>query len=837
MKKLWCEVCIFLVCLLVCAQPRYIGAVLSAFGETSPSGGQQQDAEIAETNAAGLPVPPASPGDGLADESDENKTSPESKPGKAAQTIAVIRVEGSVNINTSTVLAKVRSRQGGQFSPDVATEDTKRIAEIPGVEYCYYNTKQVDSQLELTFVVVEKNIIRSIEFVGNKAYSDKKLKEKLGFKVGDYLDPVLAQTYTSTIAEFYSKNGFSYAEVSLDTEKTAQGRLIYTVDEGPRVKIASVSFTGNKAIKTGELEKIVKTKPRTWLVFRKFYQEQRLAEDVSRLQQAYQKRGFLDAKVEAQRRFNTDRTKVKIIFVIDEGVAYSVEEIIFSGNSQFDNKKLYEQLSLQKGQTYNEQKAELDTKQLIKTYKENGFIDAQVERSIKFVSGETVAVEYNVKEGQRFRIGQIIITGNENTRDKVVRRILDEYDFQPGDWYNADIAQGDGKGQLERILQRSLLTERDGATITPAQAPVEGQKDARVNIIEGKTGMVMLGAGVSSDAGVIGQFTFEQRNFDISDRPKSFADFITGKAFRGAGQTLRISLQPGTEVSQYLVSFTEPYLNDKPTSLNVLGSSWERWRESYDEQRTKGFVALEKRYKDNWRRSIGFRVENVDVKNVDLDAPVEIKEVAGGNLLAGIKVGIGRTLVDNTFNPSTGHAFDLSYEQVAGDHTFGIVSAVYRKYYTLTEDIAERKTVLAAKLLGAAAVGNAPPFEKFYAGGTGTYGIRGFQYRGVSTRGLETNVDPNLTPERKDPVGSDFILLANAEITVPLVGDSVAALFFIDSGLIDTGGVRVGAGAGIQIMVPQWFGPVPMRFELAAPLMKDEEDETQAFSFSVGTLF
>jgi outer membrane protein assembly complex protein YaeT len=675
-----------------------------------------------------------------------------------------------------------------------------------------------------------------------QAIYEEKLKEKLGFKVGDYLDPVLAQTYTTTIVEFYRKNGFPYTEVSLDTSKLSVGKLVYKVKEGPRVRIVAVKFSGNSALKTGELRKTIKTKTRSWIFFSKYYQEEELAEDVSKLQQAYQKKGFLNVKIEAQRQFNADKTKLRVTFAIEEGVAYSVADVIFAGNRQFDNQKLYKELELQSGQTYNEQKAESDTKHLVKLYRESGFINAEVERGIKFVSDKTVAVEYTVKEGEQFRIGQVIITGNEQTKDKVVRRILDEYDFQPGKWYNADIARGDGKGDLEKNLQQMLLTERDGATITPTPAAVlrqqgaGGQKDALVSIIEGKTGMVMLGAGVSSDAGIMGQLTFEQRNFDITDTPRSFADFITGKAFRGAGQTLRISLQPGTELSQYSISFTEPYLNDKPTSLDVSGSSWERWRESYNEARTKGYLGLEKRYRDKWREAIGFRAENVKVKDVDGDAPIEIKDVAGDNFLAGVRLGVGRDLTDSRFNPTTGHSFDVGYEQVTGDHTFGIASATYRRYFTLSEDLAERKIVMAAKLLAATVVSNAPPFEKFYAGGTGTYGIRGFEYRGVSTRGLQTNVEPN-TPEREDPVGSDWIFLANAEVAVPILSDNFALLFFIDSGAIDTGGYRVGAGTGIQILIPQWFGPVPMRFELAAPLMKSEGDRTQTFSFSVGTLF
>jgi len=749
------------------------------------------------------------------------------------QTIAAIHIEGSVSVKEPEILAKVRSRQGDVFNAGVATEDTKRIAELKSVGYCYYNTKPADGNIELTFVVVEKNIVRSIDFVGNKAFGHKKLLEKLGFKVGDYLDPVLAQTYATTIAEFYRKNGFPYVEISLDTGKLSVGKLVYTVKEGPRVKIDAVNFSGNSALKTGELKKTIKTRTRSWVFFSKYYQEEEFAEDVSKLQKVYQKKGFLNAKIEAQRQFNADKTKLRVIFAVEEGIAYSVEDVVFTGNRQYDNQKLYEQLTLRNGQTYNEQKAESDTKCLVKLYKENGFINAEVGRGIKFVSDKTVAVEYTVKEGEQFRIGQVIITGNEQTRDKVVRRILDEYDFQPGKWYNADIARGDGKGNLERNLQQMLLTERDGATITPTSAAV-GQKDALVSIIEGKTGMVMLGAGVSSDSGVMGQLTFEQRNFDITDTPRSFADFITGNAFKGAGQTLRISLQPGTEFSQYSVTFTEPYLNDKPTSLEVSGSSWERWRESYDEGRTKGFVGFEKRYRDKWRQGIGFRGEDVKVKNVDDDAPIEIKDVKGDNFLTGVRLWVGRDLTDSRFSPTTGHSFDVGYEQVTGDHTFGIANVTYRRYFTLSEDLAERKTVLATKLSAATTVSDAPPFEKFYAGGTGTYGIRGFQYRGISTRGLQTNV---ANPERKDPVGSDWIFLANAETAVPLIGDNFSMLFFIDSGAIDTGGYRVGAGAGIQILIPQWFGPVPMRFELAAPLMKGDGDKTQTFSFSVGTLF
>ena len=183
--------------------------------------------------------------------------------------------------------------------------------------------------------------------------------------------------------------------------------------------------------------------------------------------------------------------------------------------------------------------------------------------------------------------------------------------------------------------------------------------------------------------------------------------------------------------------------------------------------------------------------------------------------------------------------FTASYEQVAGDHAFGIARGIYRRYETLYEDLAERKTILATKLLAATVIGDAPHFEKFYAVGTSTYGIRGFDYRGVSTRGLPTNAAgvPIAGRKKKDPIGSDWIFLANAEVTVPLISDNFAAMFFVDSGTVDSGNYRASIGTGIQIMLPQWFGPVPMRFEFAVPFMKSDGDETQVFSFSMGRLF
>ena len=744
--------------------------------------------------------------------------------------IGSIQTAGNRNISSGEILSKVRSRAGELFDSEGAAEDAKRITELNGVEYSYYNIAMVEGKVELTFVVVEKDVVRLIDFVGNRKYKDKTLQKQIGFKVGDYLDSVLAESGKEAIHKFYKKKGYAFTQAVLDSEQLSQGRVIYTLEEGPRVKIKAVKFEGNSALKTKALKKAIKTKKKTMFFWQSYYTEEKVAKDVTKLQNIYQKRGFLDASVIEKPTFSAGRSKAYITFEIKEGPVYTVDKIFVMGNKYFDSKRLEAELKLKEGGVYSDIQANSDAEQMLKLYQENGFIDADVKESRKFVSGNKVDVEFEIKEGDRFRIGQINITGNKETQDKVIRRILDEREFQPGQWYNADIARGNGTGELEKLIQRTALTE--SASITPSGDQPD-RKDAQVSVVEGQTGSVMVGAGVASDSGVIGQVVFEQRNFDISDKPESFYELISGRAFKGAGQNLRIALQPGTEVSEYSISFSEPYFKDKPITLDVAGSSYERGRESYDEQRTKGYVGFEKRYKNKWRKSIGFRLENVNVDSIDADAPKEIEDIKGGNALAGVKLGVGRDLTDDRFNPSAGYSFSTNYEQVGGDYTFGVLSGNHRFYKTVYRDLAERKTILATKLHAATVLGDAPAFEKFYAGGQGS--IRGFDYRGVSTRGLPTL--PSTSTKRKDPIGSDWIFLANTELLTPLVSETVSALFFVDSGVIDSGNYRAAIGTGIQIMLPQWFGPVPMRFEIAAPIMKDDEDDTQIFSFSVGRFF
>lgn len=732
-----------------------------------------------------------------------------------------VETAGNTTLSRSQILSTVRTRVGQPFRAEQAAEDVRRLAALEGVDTAYYNTEVAAGRVRLTFVVVEKNLVRSIHLEGNRKISDTRLLNELDVRQGDYLDLFAVRAGAEQLRDFYRRRGYPFAEVRLEEDRLVVGQVVYQIEEGPRTRIRKVTFAGNEAFSDRELLKAIQSRPRKFLLFPVYYDPEQLDSDVESLEEAYHKYAFLDVKASSSVELSPNRKEARITFTIEEGPQYRVASIDLSGYDFFEEAALRKDLKLQAGSLFSVDRLEFDRKKILNLYRASGFLDAQVEARRTVLPDAQVAVEFQITEGGRYEIGEVTITGNRTIQDHAIRRILDEEGFVPGRWYNADIARGDGEGELERTVKQAAVTE--SATITPVGSEPD-RRDALVQITEGQTGMIMLGAGVASDSGLIGQISLDQRNFDIADWPESWSDLFTGKAFRGAGQRFRAVFSPGTRWSSYLVSFTEPYLYDQPVSLEAAFSGFTRIRESYDETRIGPNFGLTKRYPDHWRRGVAFRFENVRMEDLDLDAPSEIVKYKGENLLFGTRLWFGRDLTDSRFRPSRGTNFEAGYEQVAGDHNYGLLTGTYRWYKTLYEDLAGQKTVLETKLHAGTVIGSAPPYDRFYGGGIGS--IRGFEYRGISPRG-----------ENDDPIGSDWLVQANAEVAVPLGSEVFSWLFFTDAGMVETGGVRTSIGTGVQIMIPQVFGPVPMRFELGVPITKDEEDDTQAFSFSVGALF
>jgi outer membrane protein assembly factor BamA len=762
---------------------------------------------------------------------------------------------GNHSISRPKVLSKVRARTGDMFNAASVAEDCDRIGHIVGVHTAYYNKKIVDNKVMLTFVVVEKRLIRSIAIKGNVKVKTGKLLTELTFRKGDYLDVFSAISGAKMMADYYQKKGYHFAEVKLNEEELNEesplkveitdqelvklelvhkqqnrARVVYTITEGPRCRIKKVSFEGNDTISSKRLKKVPKTRPRKFMVVPAYYDRDQIDDDITRLLEAYKKLGYLNIQVGKEVTFSEDKKEGYVKFVIDEGPIFLVESVSVDSEpigkdywiiaSEDKWAKWVTQPGLVNNEPYSDAKAAYSKKTTERGFRAEGYIDVKAEPDIKYTPDNKVIVNFIVDKGKASKIGMIEITGNKEVQERVIRSVLAESHFTPGNWWDAEGARGDGTGYLEENV-KTFIYAKD-VKITPGD-PVEGSdfRDAQVSVAESQTGSIMFGVGAGTDLGIGGLISLDQRNFDINDWPESWKEFITGKAFKGAGQHFKISANPGTEQSSYLVSFDDSYFCEKLVTFEISASGFEREQESWDVTRDKAYVGFEKRYRNSiWRRGFAFRIENVKIDSFESGTPKEVAKVRGDNFLYGAKLFLNR-----------GGYFDIAYEQVGGDFTFGLLSATQRWYKTLKEDIAGRKTTLETRIHGATVVGDAPTFEKFYAGGSTS--IRGFDYRGVSTRGRPAGQ----TADGGDPVGSDWVFLANAEVAVPLETDALSWLFFVDTGVIDTGGVRASLGTGIQLLLPNLIGKIPIRLELAVPFVKDDNDDTEVFSFSVARFF
>lgn len=352
---------------------------------------------------------------------------------------------------------------------------------------------------------------------------------------------------------------------------------------------------------------------------------------------------------------------------------------------------------------------------------------------------------------------------------------------------------------------------------------------------ETQTGRLMLGVGVNSDAGVVGNIVLDERNFDWRRPPRNFEDFRNGTAWRGAGQRFRVDASPGSQVNRYLVSFTEPYLFDSPVSLSLGGSFFDRRFRDWDEQRLGGRAALGYKWVERDVSTVfTYRGENVNISNaprgiVDPNNPgaevADLNEALGDNVLHGFKLALINDTRDSTFLPTQGHYFEVSGEQVIGTFDYPRVMIDGRTYYLIRErpDHSGRHVLSLATNIGYTGT-QTPVYEHFFAGGFST--MRGFDFRGASP------IDGGAE------VGGHFQWLNSAQYLFPITADDMLhGVVFCDFGTVERdveiNDFRVAPGVGLRITVPA-MGPAPIALDFAWAVNHADFDDREVFSFSMG---
>lgn len=355
------------------------------------------------------------------------------------------------------------------------------------------------------------------------------------------------------------------------------------------------------------------------------------------------------------------------------------------------------------------------------------------------------------------------------------------------------------------------------------------EADLVINGQPGRTGRIMLGGAVNSDAGVTGQITIDERNFDITRIPRSFADLTSGTAFRGAGQTFRLEAAPGSDFKRYTVSFANPnLLGYLPFSLSVSGFLFDRRFDSWDEERLGGRVALGYRVTPDLSLSVGISGQNVELTNPEVNSIDILNDSVGDNELYGGEVRLIHDTRNTTIQASQGHFLELSFAENFGTYDFARFDAEFRQYFLLTQraDGTGRQTLSYSTKVGFSGE-ETPIFENYFAGGYAT--LRGFEFREAS---------PAVAfPGDNVYVGGRFQWLNSVEYMFPITADDAfRGVAFVDFGTVeedielDSDNFRVAPGLGLRVAIPM-LGPAPLAFDFAAPVAKADTDETQVFSF------
>ena len=349
--------------------------------------------------------------------------------------------------------------------------------------------------------------------------------------------------------------------------------------------------------------------------------------------------------------------------------------------------------------------------------------------------------------------------------------------------------------------------------------------DIDTYLTEARTGRLMFGVGVNSDAGLVGNIVLSEQNFDILRPPTSWSDIANGTAWRGGGQKFKIEAMPGTQVSRYLVDWQDPYFLDSNFNLGVSGFYFTRYYRNWYENRLGGRIRLGRQLTQRWSTALALRMEDVHVYNPYLPTPPILEQSVGYNFLSTVRGSLMHDTRDAAFGSSSGHYLEFGYEQAFGQYNFPRLEVEGRQYFTTYQrvDGQGKHTIMVRGQVNWSG-SDTPIFEKYFAGGFQTF--RGFAFRGVSPvqGGVYT--------------GGNFMVLGGAEYTLPVTANEmIKVVGFTDFGTVNDqvalSNFRLSVGGGVRIVVPA-MGPVPIALDLAVPIMKDQTDIQQVFAFYIG---
>lgn len=701
-------------------------------------------------------------------------------------------------------------------------------------------------------------------FVGNTSVSGERLAMELKTTpayafIGGKFDPTNLAEDVAGVRKYYENLGFFDAKVTPTVEYSKDRKWIYlryTVQEGLHYKIRNFTMMGNKRFKTDELLQAIKTHEG------QFYNAFQIKKDIGKIKKKYDVLGYTYMAVEPVPRYLEQPGVIDLILRVDEDKPYYIRRITIHIEGDHPRTKralAYNYLRISPGDLADPSKIEKTRKQLstaqvfkadettkspVKIVMKRVTDDKDADLAVRGQSGDDPVPSLLAPPGSpRVPMPDMHVMQKPVLAEDTAPRNTEPAETPPpsmsDDQFNpfshAPTAEQTwtedlvirGQNPQDPFMAGNPLFDPtpQGDPFTAVHRAPTGEIDLDYYLQEDRTGRLMFGVGVNSSSGLVGSIVLQEQNFDILRPPTSWEDIMNGTAWRGAGQRFRIELVPGTQVSRYTVSWQDPYFMNTNNSVGVSAFYFQRYYLDWDEDRVGGRINVGRQLSPTWSVNSALRLEGVRVSDVYVPTPQILREAEGDNFLSTVRFSVINDTRDMPFLPGEGHRLEFGYEQAFGEYVYPRFDVDARQYFTLYQrpDGGGRQILTVGGQAGW--TGNDTPiFERFFAGGFQSF--RGFAFRGVSPEVLGCYI------------GGQFMAVGTVEYSIPLLAnDMIRLVTFSDFGTVDDGitfgAFRASVGAGFRIALPM-MGPVPLAFDFGVPVVRQQTDITQVFSFYVG---
>ncbi len=676
----------------------------------------------------------------------------------------------------------------------------------------------------------EQRLTSSVLFEGNNGFSDAQLSDMVNVTTrGSFTDASLAADL-ETIRLAYVAKGYTGVKVTSRLEQAPNGRtrVIVVVDEGQRVGIAAINFTGNNSISSGTLKSVIRTHEThllSWLFRDDAYSEDQLQIDRQLIELYYMNHGYPDAVVtSAVGEFDASRGAYFVNFTVNEGERYKFGTVgVETSIPGLNADALAGSIRTGKGSTYSLADLQKSQEEMAFEATAQGYAFADVRPRIdRDVATSTFNVTYLVDQGARIYVERINITGNEKTRDAVIRR---ELDFGEGDPFNRSMVSR-GKSNIEKLGFFKVVSV-DFAPGSAADKVV-----ININVEEQSTGDYGLTAGYDSSAGLLGEVSVTERNFlgrgqyvrlavGASESGQSIDFSFTEPRFMG----LRVS--SGIDVYHRIVSETDSNLYGTTST----GGQLRFGVPITSDINSSVFVGLEQKTLQDEESPFS---DVFDATTADGDAVVRDTWNK-----AWVGYSLSYNTLDNNKHPTEGLIASFTQQYIGLDHSLLKTEAKARYFMSILPDAGIVGSVKGQAGFIYSFDGPVSPLEAFRSANSI---VRGFQSGGFGPR--YTGGNPG-----SEGLGYTGYVAASAEVEfpIPVLPETygVRGSVWADAALIDGNGSSLmpdpnsvdenfKSSVGASLIWDSPFGP--LRGDFAYVINKATDDKTQVFSLTLQNL-